>query len=240
MFGIITDHILCNPYSGSKDMAKNRKSIGEIRKKVTTTYELISTAHHEASHAVFAFLHFMPASLVSIYENKQFKRIDGLTIWGYSDDFSHIKDSDLLKRLIKAEIGILYAGLIAEKILFKQISGCDQVPFFIKQGSSDDNKAAAKLVKDHNLAPAGRKRWDYKQKICREVATELNDNWDAVSVIAHALFKNRRLDYKEMQELLTKKTKDKKFWRARFKQINSFFDNINSLDENFLMIILGD
>ena len=59
-------------------MAKGA-SIGEIRKKVTTTYELITTSYHEAGHAIFALLCEMKVSSVCIFEHKMLKRIHGFT-----------------------------------------------------------------------------------------------------------------------------------------------------------------
>lgn len=202
-------------------MVKNKGSIEEIRKKVTKTYDLISTNYHEAAHAVYALLHFMRVSSVFIYEDKKNKRIYGTTYYDYPGDFDSITDPELLNYLIKSEIGVNYAGLIAEKALFKTLSGSNRIPMFIMDGSSEDNKAAAKIIKQYNLAPPGRKRYLFKQKLCREVLSELCIHWDAVSIVAHGLFRYHKLDYQDLKNLLIKKTRNKKFWKEQFKKLDS-------------------
>ena len=220
-------------------MAKGAGSIAEIRKKVTKTHEFISTSYHEAGHTIYALLHLMRVSSVSVFEDKKLKRVHGNTYYEYPSDFDEIQDPDLLNTLVRAEVGISYAGLIAEKSLFRSISGSKQTPTFISDGSSDDNKSAREVIKKYNLAPPGPKRTLYKQKLMREVQQELHDNWDAVMVVSHALFRHRRLSFSDLQELLIKKTHNKKFWKDQFKKINYFYDNSQSLDEKDLKIILS-
>jgi len=220
-------------------MAKGSGSIAEIRKKVTKTHEFISTSYHEAGHAIYALLHLMKVTSVSVFENKKVKRIHGLTYYDYPSEFDEIQDPDLLNTLLRAEIGISYAGLIAEKTLFRSISGSRQTPTFISYGSTDDNKSAREVIKKYNLAPPGPKRTAYKQKLAREVQHELHTHWDAVMVVSHALFRHRRLSFVDLQELLTKKTHNKKFWKEQFKKINYYYDNSLNLDEKDLKIILS-
>ena len=220
-------------------MANGAGSIAEIRKKVTKTHEFISTSYHEAGHTIYALLHLMRVSSVSVFEDKKLKRVHGNTYYEYPSDFDEIQDPDLLNTLVRAEVGISYAGLIAEKSLFRSISGSKQTPTFISDGSSDDNKSAREVIKKYNLAPPGPKRTLYKQKLMREVQQELHDNWDAVMVVSHALFRHRRLSFSDLQELLIKKTHNKKFWKDQFKKINYFYDNSQSLDEKDLKIILS-
>lgn len=220
-------------------MAKGKGSIAEIRKKVTKTHEFISTSYHEAGHTIYALLHLMKVSSVSVFENKQFKRIHGICYYNYPSDFEDIQDSELLNTLLRAEIGVSYAGLIAETSLFRSISGSKQTPTFISYGSADDNKAAREVIKKYNLAPPGPKRTAYKRKIMNEVQSELHHHWDAVMIVAHALFRHRRLSFVDLQELLTKKTRNKKFWKDQFKKISYFYDNNQNLDEKDLKSILS-
>lgn len=220
-------------------MARGTGSIADIRKKVTKTHEFISTSYHEAGHTVYALLHLMKVSSVAVFENKQLKRVHGITYYDYPSDFDEIQDSSLLNTLVRAEIGISYAGLIAETSLFRSISGSKQTPTFITDGSADDNKSAREVIKKYNLAPPGPKRTLYKRKLMSEVQNELHSNWDAVMVVAHALFRHRRLSFLDLQELLTKKTHNKKFWKDQFKKINYFYDNNESLDEKDLKSILS-
>lgn len=220
-------------------MANGTGSIADIRKKVTKTHEFISTSYHEAGHAIYALLHMMRVSSVSVFENKKLKRIHGNTYYDYPSDFDEIQDPELLGTLVRAEVGISYAGLIAEKTLFRSISGSRQTPTFISDGSGEDNKAARLIIKKYNLAPPGLKRTAYKQKVLREVQHDLHAHWDAVTVVSHALFKHRKLTFNDLQELLTKKTRNKKFWKEQFKKISYFYDNNQTLDENDLKSMLS-
>ena len=220
-------------------MANGTGSIAEIRKKVTKTHEFISTSYHEAGHTIYALLHLMRVTSVSVFEDKKLKRIHGNTYYDYPSDLDTIQDPDLLGALVRAEVGISYAGLIAEKTLFRSISGSRQTPMFISDGSSEDNKSARLIIKKYNLAPPGAKRTAYKQKLMREVQQDLHNHWDAVTVVSHALFKHRRLNLIDLQELLTKKTRNKKFWKEQFKKISYFYDNNQTLDENDLKSMLS-
>lgn len=220
-------------------MPKGLGSITDFRKKVTTTHEFISTSYHEAGHTVYALLKLMRVSSVAVFENKKEKRIHGVTYYDYPSDFDSIQDPSLLNTLVRSEIGISYAGLIAEASLFRSISGSRQIPVFITNGSEDDNKSAREVIKKYNLAPPGPKRTLYKRKLMAEVQNELHANWDAVMVIAHALFRHRRLSFVDLQELLTKKTHHKKFWKDQFKKINYFYDNSKNLDEKDLKFMLS-
>lgn len=220
-------------------MAKGTGSITEIRKKVTKTHEFISTSYHEAGHTIYALLHLMKVTSVNVFENKKLKRIHGNTYYDYPVDFEEIQDPDLLNTLVRAEVGISYAGLIAEKTLFRSISGCRQTPMFISDGSGDDNKSAREVIKKYNLAPPGPKRTAYKRKLIREVQHELHTHWDAVTVVSHALFKRRRLSFDDLRELLTKRSRNKKFWKEQFKKISYFADNNQTLDEKNLKSTLS-
>lgn len=219
-------------------MAKGNGSIGEIRKKVTKTHEYISTSYHEAGHTIYALLHAMKVGSVSVFENKKLKRIHGLTYYDYPNDFDSIQDPTLLFTLVRADVGMSYAGLIAEKSLFRSISGSHQTPMFISDGSTEDNKGAMALIKKYNLAPPGLKRAAYKAKLMREVQHELHSHWDAVTIVAHALFRHRKLTYQDLQELLTKRSKNKKFWKEQFKKISYFYDNSAHLDEKDLKSLI--
>lgn len=200
-------------------MAKG-ESIGEVRKKVTKTYELINTSFHEAGHAVYALLSLMKVSSVYIFEHKIYKRVHGFTQYESHDlDENHINFHILLEQ----EIGLSYAGLLAEKYHYKSISGSDQIPMFIKEGSYEDLLAIRKIIEKYNLAAPGKKRSAYKQKMARKTLSVLIKHWDAIELIAHGLFKHKRLSYDDLRELLTKKSKNKVFWKEQFKNINQSF-----------------
>lgn len=218
-------------------MAKGTGSISDIRKKVTKTHELISTAYHESGHVIYALLHFMKVSSVSVFEDKKFKRIHGATYYNLPNDLDTIQDPELLNVLARAEVGVGYAGLIAEKSLFKSISGSSQTPMFISDGSADDNKSAREVIKKFNLAPPGVKRSAYKRKLMREVQHDLHTHWDAVTLVSHALFRHHRISFDGLQDLLTKKSHNKKFWKEQFKKIGCFYDNMQT-DETDLKVLM--
>jgi len=201
-------------------MAKGA-SIGEVRKKVTKTYEFITTSYHEAGHAVFALLCYMKVSAVCIFEHKMLKRIHGFTQYESPDiDPNH---SQFIQQL-EQEISLSYAGLLSERHHFKSISGLDQIPMFIKEGSSNDIFAITKMLQKYNPVPAGKKRYAYKQKLARKTMKILIEYWDAIELVAHSLFKHKRLVYQDLRDLLTKKSKNKKFWKEQFKIISQNFN----------------
>lgn len=218
-------------------MGKNAETISEIRKKITKTHELIFTAFHEAGHTIYSLLHFMPVSSVSIFENKKLKRIHGLTYYEYPIKLELIEDSEIIDIFIKNEVGVYYAGLVAEKMLFKNISGSDQIPMFAKLGSAEDNKAAIKIIKQFNLAVPGKKRYLYKKKLCKEIVLKFLIHWDAINIVSHALFKYHQLSFDDLQNLLIKKSQNKKFWKEQFKIIKLFYNQSN-FNEKYLKEML--
>jgi hypothetical protein len=199
-------------------MAKGA-SINEVRKKVTKTYELITTSYHEAGHTIFALLHYMKVNSVYIFEHKIFKRIHGFTQY----ESNLLEDDTNLSVLLEQEIGLSYAGLLAEKHHFKSISGSDQVPMFIKEGSSDDLLAIRQIIQKYNPVHAGKERVAYKKKIIRKSLALLIQYWEAVDLVSHNLFKHKRLSYQDLKTLLTTKSRDKKFWKETFREIDRIF-----------------
>lgn len=219
------------------NMAKN-KGIHQIRKKITTQFELISTSYHESSHTIYALLHYMKVGSVCIFQDPKLKRIHGFTYYEYITPVETVEDPELRNLLVRAELGISYSGLIGEKTLFKSISGSNQTPAFISDGSTEDNKSARELIKKYDLAPPGAKRSLYKKKLSRQIQHELYEHWDALTLVAHVLFKRRKLTFEDLQELLTKKAKNKDFWKEQFKIINYLCNNSELLDESDLKEIL--
>jgi len=220
-------------------MANNGSgTIDKVRKKVTYTHDLISTSYHEAGHVVYALLHCMKVPLVYVFENKKYKRIDGFCHYESVRELPDIQDEILFAKQLNSEICIKYAGLTSEKYHFKTISGSDKFPMVLRDGSSNDTVTAAALIKQYNLVPPGKKRYSYKKALIKETLSELRQHWDAVTVISHALFNKKRLSYEDIKKLLTKKTKDKEFWKNQFKIIDYIFDHVDALDEKYLKSIL--
>lgn len=213
-------------------------SIENIRKKCHETFELISTSYHEAGHTVYGLLHLIKIESVTVFSNKKTKRIEGFTHYD-SASLSQFSDPDLFNERLHAEIGLSYSGLVAEKRYFKMVSGSEKFPMFLREGSSNDTTSAAALFQKYNLVEAGKKRYNYKQRFIKTVDQELQENWDAVTLIAHGLIKKKKIYFTELQEILTRKSEDRQFWKDQFKAINYFYDNADSLDEKDLKCILS-
>jgi hypothetical protein len=220
-------------------MAGGAGTLENIRRKFARTHELIFVSYHEAGHAVYGLLHTMMIGPVYVFESKREKRIWGMTHFESILDSKDITDPDLISERLHSEICMQYAGLTAEKYHYKTMSGSDKFPMNLKYGSESDTSAAAVLIKQFNLAPPGRKRYAYKKKLIKETLHELQDNWDDVTLVAHALFNKKRLGFSELRDLLTKKSKNKSFWKEQFKTINYIFDNRDALDEKDLKSILS-
>jgi ATP-dependent Zn protease len=219
-------------------MADNRGSIADIRKKFHQTHELISTSYHEAGHTVYGLLHFMKIQSVLVFEEKKSKRICGFTHYD-SPSIIEIKDPDLFNERLHSEICLSYAGLVAEKRHFKIMSGSDKFPMFLRDGSSTDINYASILFQKYNLMDSGKKRYHYKQSLMREIDVELQDNWDAVTLVAHSLFKKKKLYFHDLRSLLSKKSEHKEFWKKQCLAIGDFYQNAGTLDEKELKSILS-
>lgn len=220
-------------------MANNSTgSIGNIRKKFHETHELISTSYHEAGHTIYGLLHFMNIGPVLVFEDKKSKRIHGFTHYDPAS-LSKIQDPTLFSDRLHAEICLSYAGLVAEKRHFKMISGSDKFPMFLREGSSHDFSEAADLFEKYNLSEPGRKRYNYKQKLIKLVDQELQEHWDAVTLVAHGLFKKKKIELSELKVLLTRKTENKEFWKKIFKVHDELYSNSEPLDEKEFKSILS-
>lgn len=216
---------------------KGIRSISDVRKKLTYTHDLISTAYHEAGHAVYGLLHFMKIPLVYVYENKKNKRIEGLCHYEYLMSLSDIKDTQLRIKMIKTEICFKYAGLTSEKNYYKSISGSDAFPMLLRDGSSDDTLSAAALIKLYDMAPPGKKRYNLKKKLIKHTLRDLQENWDVVIMIAHHLFKKKKINFSQLKDLIIEND-SRNFWKTHFEIIDSLYDNINSLSEKTIKSII--
>jgi hypothetical protein len=210
--------------------------IDSATKKLAQTQDLLSTSYHESAHAIFALLHFVKVHKIFLEENSETFRIEGTTV--YDELLKEINDSELLLYLVTAEISIRYSGSICEQVFFKLTSGSDKLPLFLKEGSEDDTKSAYLLIKKHNLAAPGRKRYLYKKKIIKIISNKLQENWADISLLAHELFRKKRLNYKNIKDLLTKKSENKLFWRSRLRTVEYISDN-NLSEEQLKYLILG-
>jgi hypothetical protein len=206
--------------------------------KIAKQFELIATSFHEAGHTIYALLNKIKVLNASISFNKETKRIEGCCEY-LIPDFSIFKDFQFSQFLAEYEIGIKYAGLTAEKYHFKTISGSDKFPLFLRDGSSDDTMSAATLIKKYSIAPPGKKRYQFKKNKIKEILKTLQENWNDVSLISHSLFAKKKLSFQDLKYILTKKSQNKKFWKNQFKIIDSIFNNLEEVDEQFLKIKFG-
>ncbi len=203
--------------------------------KLSQNHSYIATCYHEAGHAVCGLLTFMKITDVSVFKKR---RISGETNYELITDEQAQEYPDLINYLIKTDIYINYAGLMAEKIYYHDMTGSNIVPNVLKDGIEHDVKEVAKIVKTNNLAPAGRKRYLYKKKMMKEVGLLLEQNWDDVKIVAHALFENKSLTYEELKKVLRRKSANKKFWKKQFIHIHNFVTQNKRLDKKDLKIIL--
>ncbi len=206
----------------------------DYKSKQAHDYELIAMCYHEAGHAIVAIFNFMKVFSVSVMNNKQ---MDGSTEW---DGLSLIaSDPAFLNLLLINDVEISYAGFIAEKIYYKDICGSDTFPRTLKYGSELDIFQASKVINKYNLAPPGRERFLFKKRIQESVNFLLTENWDAVKMVAHNLYKKRNLNFDELKYVLTRKTKNKFLWKEKYKHIQLIYDHKNEIKESELKIILA-
>lgn len=218
-------------------MGKCTDCKSDVKNKIVYIHDLISTSYHEAGHTIYALLHLMKVLSVQIFPD-EYNRISGFTNYEFIS-ISDIHDQLLTKYAINSELSISYAGLISEKYYFKTISGSDKFPIILNDGSSEDFALATKIIKQYNLAPPGKQRRILKQQLTDNVLQELQIHWDVVSLVAHELYKKKKLSYSEIRSLLINKSNNKKFWRIRLKELDNFYENYQRLDDTDLRLILN-
>jgi hypothetical protein len=211
-------------------------SADKSSKKAAFMHNLISTSYHEAGHTVYALLHFMIVDCVEVFKVES-DNVNGFTHFNYLSE-DDIRDSTMLKFFVESEVCVHYAGLIAERHHFKTISGSDKLPMFLRAGSSKDIGTASKLIKKYNLSPPGNRRYRFKKKMAANILKELKLHWQDVNLVAHGLFKKKRLYFSDLQKLLTTKSEFKDFWKQQFKMISHIYKNLDRLDEFNLKIRL--
>jgi hypothetical protein len=207
------------------------------REKVAQTHDLIYTSYHEAGHTIFGLLHLMRVECVHVYFEKEVESFGGYTHYNFPD-IENFQDRNIQLYIINSEIGIKYAGLTAEKYQFKISCGSDKLPVFIKDGSSDDTMAAARLFQQHKVVAPGKKRYLYKKRLIKNTLKELRIYWSDVTLVAHSLFKNKRIYFSDLKKILTTKSENKEFWRAQLKTLEYLYKNHDKLDENDFRIML--
>lgn len=192
-----------------------RKKVSDS-KKLSQEYDLIFVSRHEAAHAIVSLLRFFRVMFIST--GTENNRISGNTYYEYFDS-DDVDDQKIKNYAIISLIYVSYAGLIAEKILYKELCGSDKFPMVLREGSSPDISEASDLISKHNLAPPGAPRQAYKRKIFKDLTYLIKEYWEDIELISHSLYKKKKITEEELKQLLIKKSKNKLFWKKRFKEI---------------------
>jgi len=211
-------------------------SLSNIRKKQSYDYELIAQSYHESGHAVCALHNYMKVINVDVMNERS--NNDGKTEY-LSIEIEELGEEDIQKAILYFDLQIYYAGLVAEKLYYKDICGSDQFPMHLRIGSSNDLYNASEIIKKSNFAAAGKERFLFKKKVQKEVNDLLIKYWSDVKLVAHYLYKKKKLNFDELKNILTRKSENKDFWKTRFKVMKIIHDTstINELDLYDIFII---
>jgi hypothetical protein len=214
-------------------MQYDGKTYSNVKQKMSYDYELIAMCYHEAGHTVQALLHYL-----YVYNVKAMKdgERDGLTEFQYICESP--RDSELKRTLLLNEIEIHYAGLVAEKIYYKDISGNDKFPKILKDGSQNDINNVSNIIVKNFLASPGKARNTLKRKMQENVQETLIEHWSAVKMVAHSLYRKRRLDYNDLKSILIEETDNRHFWKEKLKHIEKIFDPSSELTEEDLKLLI--
>lgn len=182
-------------------------------KKDSEDYNSIAISYHEAGHTLIALYNLI--EVISV--NMSPKLEEGITSYNtYVPEL--VFDEELAKVFIILDLQLGYAGLVSEKIYYTYICGKTVFPARLAKGAADDNLECQKMIIKYNLAPPGKQRTALKKKIKKDVYQILTEYWGDLRLIAHALYKHKRLNYKQLKNILYK-SENKEFWKSRFKKI---------------------
>lgn len=203
-----------------------------ITKQQASDYELIASAYHEAAHTIVGLANLLYVDKVSITINQG----------GDTDYFvfeaDNTKDEWLKRMVLMAEVKTIYAGLVGEKMYYKDICGSINFPSHLKNGSSIDTSMASKLIRKYRLARSGAETFELKQDIRVEVEKLLITHWEAVKTVAHALYRKRKLSFSELKYMLVR-TEEKDYWRDKLKKIKTIYEDKNGLCEKVVKNLIS-
>lgn len=196
----------------SKNIDKQQSTKTSITKKQASDYELIASAYHESSHTIVGLANLLFIDDVSI-------TIDN---GGDTNYFMYLTEqtinSSLKKIIALSELKTIYAGLVGEKIYYRDVTGSHLFPMFLKIGSSMDTAMGSDIIRKNNLANSGNDTYLLKNNIKEELEKFLIEHWQSVKDIAHALYKRKKLRFSELKYILIR-GEDGDFWKDRFKKI---------------------
>jgi hypothetical protein len=212
-----------------------------LKIKDALDYELIFTSFHESAHAICALHNFFQVFNVNVraIDAKTREEKDGATNW-YST--LYVNDTELKRTMLIFELQSMYAGLLGERILYKDITGSHKLPINLRVGLSFDIKNASNIIRNNNLAEPGKDTANFKKNIQKKTEKILLEHWEEVRLIAHTLHKKRKLNFNELKQLLTKKISEKDFWKDRFSKIERIYiyDGDNHPPEDVIKKIILD
>jgi hypothetical protein len=142
-------------------------------------------------------------------------------------------DESVKMTLAIADIRNHYGGLAAETILHKKLTGSDILPNVLRIGSEQDLTYISKTIKTYNLANPGQDRRNFKKDMLNHVIKYLDYFWNDVVIVAQALIKHKKLNGKQLKNILKRKSDNKEYWRKLFAKIKM----ILSGKENDPMIV---
>lgn len=184
-------------------------------------HEAITVAYHEAGHVLIALLSY--SKIVSAFLSSEEKDIIGLTEYDLFLDFDDTEDYNLSKYLINSYICINYAGMLAEKINLKKMTGTDIFPKSFKNGCYVDLEEINNIINKYKLCENGKSKTVFKNKMMKKTTQLLEYYWDDLVLIAHAIYKNK-ISHKDLKKVLLK-SENKEFWKEQFKKINFIHKN---------------
>jgi hypothetical protein len=203
-----------------------------ITSKQVRDYNAIATSYHEASHTIIALLNYFYVYNVNIVPKPD--SYGEMNWWSWLDHMSdittsNIDDQDLCYSIHYSHIGTLYAGLIGERLYYYNACGSDKFPMHLKQGSIYDYQDASFVIRKNKIAKPGRETLLLKKQIQKDIREILENNWEAVKVVAHQLYKKKRLGFDEIKHILTRKTENKMFWKEQFRKIKMIYSEKSNL-----------
>jgi hypothetical protein len=194
-------------------------------KKQAIDYSAIACSYHEATHTCIALYNHIFVPDVSI-------RIDGSDAVGLTSFYLYkngdILDQELKAMIIIAEIEMTYAGMIGEAVYYKETCGSDIFPRHLKSGSSEDIKNAQDLIRLNTLALPGKDTAALKKQIKKRVEGLIIENWASIKLLAHAIYKRKKLTYHDLKNLLCRKNP---FWKERFKETSLIHSDMKVPEE---------
>lgn len=205
-----------------------------ITKKQSCDYEMIASAYHEASHTIAALANFVLIDAVRIAWDK-----GGDTFYSIQYHADETEDPILKKLIVMAELRTIYAGLVGEKIYYKQICGSNKFPAHLKIGSSSDMKVGSDLIRRYKLANPGKETHQLKQDVRQDMEKFLYKHWETVKLLAHTLYRKKKLNFTELKYLLTRAKEDKDFWKDKFKRIKMIYEAKSELSEKVVKNLIS-